>query len=177
MWRRTIAAVAWLPVLCFAQEGEISNLIKTVPARDLPWLSARAQMCVVEAAQFHRVNQDVLVAMLRVESNAKSPPVTTNKNRSIDVGLLRTNSVHFNDLLKKGVAPKDLLDECVSLYVGAWMYSKKVFKYGNTWRAIGSYHSDTPRLNYRYQALVHNELVAMKVLSAAKITVPPLSPP
>lgn len=133
----------------------------------------RTQRCLSDAASYHHVNVDVLAAIVRVESKGNPRTVSKNKNNSIDVGLVGINSIHFPDLKNKGVFPQDLLDECVSLYVGAWMYSKKIHKHGNTWRAIGAYNSETPGCNYRYQTLIHNELVSMKVIkNSAYLSVP-----
>ncbi len=97
-----------------------------------------------------------------------------NANQTVDLGLAGINSVHFPELLSKGVAPAHLQDECVSSYVGAWLYSRKVFKYGNGWRAIGAYHSETPYFSNRYQVLIFNELVSMGAYAGPKLPVPPL---
>jgi hypothetical protein len=32
----------------------------------------------------------------------------------------------------------------------AWLYAKKVRKHGNTWTAVGAYHSETPHLRDAY---------------------------
>ena len=124
-------------------------------------LSERALQCVQSASQYHRVNPQILVAIARVESRGNPLAVGRNSNGTLDVGLVQTNSIHFDDLVKKGVAPAHLQDECVSLYVGAWMLSKKMAKHGNTWAAIGAYHSETPQHNYKYQRLIYSELIAM----------------
>lgn len=137
-------------------------------------LSGRAEQCIKEAASYHNVGEDILRAIVRHESRGRADTVMQNSNGSIDVGLVGTNSIHFTELQKKGVAPADLLDECYSVYVGAWMYSQKVFAYGNSWFAIGAYHSKTPYFNQRYQVLIYNELVKMGVMKGGYMPVPPL---
>lgn len=134
----------------------------------------RTEACIAGAAQYHSVSPSVLLAIVRHESRGRAQTVLRNTNGSIDVGLTGINSVHFAELRKKGVAPEQLLDECVSVYVGAWTLSKKIFKYGNTWKAVGAYHSETAYFNQRYQALIYNELVDMGVLGLGKIIVPAL---
>lgn len=129
-----------------------------------PVLSPRALQCVRDAANYHRVNPDVLRAIARHESRGNPRAVNKNTNGTLDVGLVQTNSLHFEDLVKKGVTPEHLQDECISLYVGAWMLSKKMAKHGNNWWAIGAYHSETPRYNYKYQYLIYQELVVMGVV-------------
>lgn len=135
-------------------------------------LSPRTQACVSGAALYHSVNPQVLSAILVHESRGKPQTIVRNTNGSIDVGLAGINSIHFPELAKTGVTPADLLDECVSAYVGAWKLSKKINKYGNTWRAIGAYHSETPHFNARYQALIFNKMIDMGFLNAQKVAVP-----
>jgi soluble lytic murein transglycosylase-like protein len=137
-------------------------------------LSGRAQQCVAGAAAYHQVSADVLKAIVSHESRERANTVAKNTDGSIDVGMMGTNSVHFTELQSKGVAPSDLLDECYSIYVGAWMYSQRVFKYGNSWRAIGAYHSKTPYYNERYQVLIYNEMIELGLLVGRLLAVPPL---
>lgn len=73
-----------------------------------------------------------------------------SSNGTEDVGATQANSVHFETLRKYGIRRDDLLDACTSVYVGAWLYAKKVRKYGNTWTAVGAYHSETPHLRDAY---------------------------
>lgn len=134
-------------------------------------LSPRAAACVQGAALYHSVSPQVLEAILIHESLGKPNTVVNNTNGSSDLGLAGINSVHFPELARKGVMPADLFDECVSTFVGAWKLSKKIYKHGNTWRAIGAYHSETPHFNARYQALIFNKMVDLGFLSEKKIAV------
>lgn len=149
-------------------------LVMAVPAVAGAMISARAEECIQGASAYHSVNSDILRAIVRHESRGHANTVARNTNGSIDVGLVGTNSVHFDELIKKGIAPAYLLDECVSVYWGAWNYSKKVYKYGNSWMAVGAYHSETPYFSARYQALIYNEMVVMGVLAGPQLLVPPL---
>lgn len=124
-------------------------------------VSAKARQCLGSAAMHHRVNVLILEAIVRHESRGKPGLVLSNSNGSVDVGLTGINSVHFPELATKGVAPQDLLDECVAIYVGAWKLSKKMAHHGNTWWAVGAYHSETPMYNARYQRRIWAELKAM----------------
>lgn len=132
-------------------------------------LSPRARACVTAAASYHRVNPTVLEAIGRHESRGKADTITNNLNGSIDVGLMGINSVHFAELSRKGVDPADLFDECVAVYVGAWKLSKKLARHGNTWWAIGAYHSESPQHNVRYQQKILAELIAMGAVKATQI--------
>lgn len=137
-------------------------------------LSSVAQGCIVEAAAYHSVNSAILEAIVRHESRGRSDAVSRNTNGSVDIGLTGINSIHIPELIRKGVAPGRLKDECVSIYVGAWKLSQSMFKYDNSWWAVGAYHSRTPQYNLRYQALIYNELVSMGVIAPPMAFVPPL---
>jgi len=110
--------------------------------------------CIDEAASYHQVNQYILRAIALQESSMRSWIVHRNSNGTVDVGLLGTNSVHFNELSKFGIAPDHLTDPCLAAYVGAWMYRKKVQKFGNTWNAVGAYHSETPSEMAKYSSRI-----------------------
>lgn len=134
-----------------------------------------ATKCVASAAEFHKVNPWVLKGILKVESSFNPRAVNRNQNGSIDVGIGQMNSIHFKELSVHGIAPNDLLDPCVGTYVAAWHLAKQLKNYGNTWYAIGAYHSATPYFNSRYQALVYNALIGMGVVAGPKLWVAPLN--
>lgn len=110
--------------------------------------------CFDDAAAFHSVNPWILRAIAFQESSFKANVVTRNTNNSIDVGMTGTNSTHFPELKKFGIDPQDLLDPCKSVYVSAWLYRKKVNKFGNTWTAVGAYHSENSPHKEKYIAKI-----------------------
>jgi soluble lytic murein transglycosylase-like protein len=132
--------------------------------------------CVAPAAQYHKVNDQILAAILRIESRMNEKAINRNSNGSMDVGIAGTNSIHFNELARHGIAPENLLDACVATYVAAWDLSKKMARFGNNWFGIAAYHSATPYYNNRYQLLIYNELVSVGVLQGRRAAVPPLRP-
>lgn len=134
-----------------------------------------ATRCIAPAAEFHKVNQWVLTGILKVESAFNAGAINRNQNGSTDVGIGQMNSIHFKELNRYGIAPNDLLDPCVGTYVAAWHLAKQMKAYGNTWFAIGAYHSATPYFNARYQALVYNALISMGVVSGSNLRVAPLN--
>ena len=114
--------------------------------------------CVEEAAAFHKVNAMVLRAIVYHESRGNPLTVVRNTNDTVDVGLGGLNSVHFSELGRYGIAPDHLLDGCVNVYVVAWHLSKQVKQYGNTWTAVGTYHSKTPQHRDRYSNEIYKVL-------------------
>lgn len=113
--------------------------------------------CFDSAAAYQGVNADILRAISIKENRRCDATVSKNTNGSVDVGCMQINSVHFQELSSYGVFPDDLLDhdQCKNIYIGAWHYKKMVKKYGNTWTAVGAYHSETPKYRDPYAADVY----------------------
>lgn len=147
-------------VSAFAQE---TNAYDPPPPRATVNLHEPGTACVAPAAEYHQVNPQILEAILRVESNLNPNTVVRNTNNSIDVGIAGINSIHFKELGKFGIGPSDLLKPCIGIYVAAWHLAKQYRKFGNTWWAVGAYHSNTPEHNTRYQSLVATQIRKMGI--------------
>lgn len=132
--------------------------------------------CIQEASQFHTVNPTVLRAIILVESGGKAHTISKNSNDTYDYGVGGINSVLLPELKTYGIAPTDLMNACVNVYVTAWHLRKKIAQHGNTWYGIAAYHSATPYYNNRYQVLLHNALLDLGAITGSKRTVPPLRP-
>jgi soluble lytic murein transglycosylase-like protein len=110
----------------------------------------------------------VLRAVAWFESKGDASAINRNANGSIDVGQLQINSIHFGDLAREGVPHRALTDPCINVYVAAWLLKQKMVKYGNTWRAIGAYHSESPRLRDAYARSIQKILVMWGELQVAQ---------
>lgn len=110
--------------------------------------------CFDDAARYQTVNPWVLRAIAERESHFNPNAIHRNSNNTEDVGLAGINSVHLPELAKYGIGRQDLLDACKAAYVAAWRLGKMVAKYGNTWDAVGAYHSETPAHRDNYSALI-----------------------
>lgn len=84
------------------------------------------------------------------ESRFRADAMHRNENQSIDMGLMQINSIHLAELKRYGIDARTLQDGCASVYIGAWHLRRKIARYGNTWEAVGAYHSETPALRDRY---------------------------
>jgi soluble lytic murein transglycosylase-like protein len=122
--------------------------------------TARADDCFEQAAVYQGVNPLILRAVAWHESKGDPAAVNRNANGSIDVGQAQINSVHFSDLKRLGIPHRALTDACVNIYVAAWLIKQKMVKYGNTWRAIGAYHSESPKQRDAYARSIQKILVA-----------------
>jgi soluble lytic murein transglycosylase-like protein len=104
-----------------------------------------AKLCTWEgAAERYGVNPQVLYAIAAQESSLNPKAVHLNTDGSQDVGLTQINSKWLPHLSKLGVTEENLTNPCINMHVGAYLLSLKMIRHGNTWRAIGSYHSNTP---------------------------------
>lgn len=121
--------------------------------------------CIERAAAFHRVNPKVLKAIVFQESSGRHWIVTKNSNQTYDYGASGINSVHLPELSRHGITARHLMDGCTNVFVGAWKYSKKVAKYGNSWKAVGAYHSETPERREAYSARIQAHLIKWGVIS------------
>jgi len=124
--------------------------------------------CLDQASDFHRVNAWVLRAIIWQESGNRSTVVVRNTNGSVDVGLGQINSVHYRELGLYNVAPAQLLDSCVNTYVAAWLLAKKMKAHGNTWEAVGAYHSETPSEKWPYVARIQGILARWQVVESTR---------
>lgn len=109
-----------------------------------PNAAAYTYDCFDVAAAYQGVRVGILRAIAIRENPRCDGTVSVNKNKSIDKGCMQINSVHYEELAKHGVTPEDLDDQCKNIFVGAWHYRGKIDKHGNTWKAVGAYHSETP---------------------------------
>ncbi len=122
----------------------ISCLIPAIAAAD----------CFDDAAAAYQVNPWILRGIAHVESRFNPAAINRNTNGTIDIGMMQTNSIHLPRLAKYGITRQDIMQPCTSVHVAAWMLREKMNKHGNTWNAVGAYHSETPFYRDRYAAKV-----------------------
>ena len=98
-----------------------------------------------------------------MESNEN--PKAQNLNRQFkglneDIGMMQINSIWLPQLAKFGISRDALFNPCLNVHIGAWILAQQMQTYGNTWTAVGAYHSRTPDRNKWYADKVHNRLKA-----------------
>jgi soluble lytic murein transglycosylase-like protein len=117
------------------------------------------------AAARYGVNPYVLYAIAQQESSLNPRATNNNSNGSIDFGLTQINSQWLPHLKQFGITAKSLMDPCTNLHVGAYILALNVRQHGNTWNAIGAYHSSTPSRRDRYARSIYQRLRAMGQVS------------
>jgi len=110
--------------------------------------------CFDTAAAYHHVNGDVLRAIAWLESHNQPAAEHQNENGSVDYGVMQINSIHLAQWAQYGVNRTVLMQPCKNVYVAAWHLRHMIDRYGNTWAAVGSYHSATPQYRDQYVAQI-----------------------
>jgi len=106
--------------------------------------------CFDDAASWQGVHPGVLRAISLRENARCDATVHINRNGTVDIGCMQINSIHLPELANYGISARELMDSCINIFVGAHHYKKMVLKYGNTWKAVGAYHSETPERRDAY---------------------------
>ena len=127
-----------------------------------------ANDCFDKAGAYQGVNPLILRAVAWRESKGDATAINRNANGSIDVGQLQINSIHFPELTRQGIPHRALTDPCVNIFVAAWLLKQKMVRYGNTWRAIGAYHSESPHERDAYARSIQAILVSWGELQPAR---------
>ena len=120
------------------------------------------QPCWDEAARYHGLDPWLLYAVAYTESTHNPGIISRpNRNGTYDIGLMQINSIWLPELRKYGITQQTLMNACASTYVGAWIMSKNIKRYGYTWKAIAAYNVgsvEDPRryqIGYRYASKVY----------------------
>jgi soluble lytic murein transglycosylase-like protein len=126
-------------------------------------------LCTWEvAATRYGVNPQVLYAIAAQESGLKAGAVHQNDDGSQDIGLTQINSKWLPQLSKLGVTQENLANPCINMHVGAYILSLHMMKHGNTWEAIGSYHSNTPWRRDQYAKTIYRRVQVLNGAPASK---------
>ncbi len=128
--------------------------------------------CIDQAAAYHGVNSQVLRAIGWHESRLRPQAMGYNRNGTVDIGAFQINSVHLPALARYGVDQRALAEGCVSAYVAAWHYRRQVDEFGNTWMAVGAYHSRTPARAAWYANQIARQLMQWGVTPPGPLPYP-----
>lgn len=127
-----------------------------------------AEQCTWEGvASRYGVNAQVLYAIAHLESSVNPSALRKNSDGTQDIGMMQINSRWLPHLGKFGITSKHLFDPCINLHVGAYILSLSMQRYGNTWQAIGTYHSATPEHRDRYAKQIFHRLNRLGLVQTA----------
>jgi soluble lytic murein transglycosylase-like protein len=123
--------------------------------------------CFSAAAAYQSVNPLILRAIAWQESHDNVSAMHKNRNGSIDYGLMQINSIHLPALAQYGISSNKLMDPCSNVYIAAWHLRRQMDKYGNSWAAVGAYHSETPALRDQYAKQIIGILRRWNIIQSA----------
>ena len=137
----------------------------------LAGLTATAQAdCIDSAADAWGVNSVVLRAIGWHESGLKSSAVgSPNRNGTRDFGAFQINE---SVLRQYGVSKEESLVGCRSAEIAAKHLKRQMDEFGNTWRAVGAYHSRTPARANWYASRIQAILKRWQVIDANAPEIP-----
>ena len=170
-----------LPASCPRPRAHLRRRIAFVLASALAAGAQQAHAdCIADAAARHQVNADVLRAIGWHESRLQPDAVGHNTNGSVDVGAFQINSIHLGELARYGIDRAALADGCVCADVAAWHYRRQIESLGNSWQAVGAYHSRTPARAAWYANRIAAILMRWRVMPSGELPFPAertLAPP
>ena len=114
--------------------------------------------CLEDAAAYHRVSPLLVRGIAQTESSMRSWVTNRNANGSEDIGLMQINSAHLPRLARYGISRQSLFDPCTNAYVGTWILSDCISRYGETWTAVGCYNAGSSDKRLRYANRVYQVL-------------------
>jgi len=117
--------------------------------------------CVVTASEYYGVPLVYVIGVMATEGGRVGECVK-NTNGTRDCGPMQVNTVWQKKLAPYGITEPVLRDNgCLNVAVGTWILAQHLSKHP-PWKAIGAYHSLTPRLNSAYQHRVYRRLQNIK---------------
>lgn len=121
--------------------------------------------CVTSSATTYGINPFVLLAILKVESNARTGVIGKNTDGSEDLGPGQFNTRSWAKvLIEKYKIPREALlhDMCQAVRALGFAVRTEIdAARGDLWEGIGNYHSRTPVHHKKYIRLVYGAYSAM----------------
>jgi soluble lytic murein transglycosylase-like protein len=130
--------------------------------------SAAIFSCMLAAGQHYNVPPRLLQSIAHVESGYRTNAINTNKNGTVDIGVMQINSMWLPELAKYGIERQHLFEPCTNIKVGAWILSQEVARYGYNWEAIGAYNAGPYTAKNRHRKLTQYRSYATRVLNRWK---------
>ena len=100
--------------------------------------------CFKEAAERYKVNEILVRAIAKTESDYNPNARNINTDGSEDIGVMQINSSWLSTLRQFGIGREELKDPCTNVNIGSWILAKNIEQYGGTWRAVGAYNARSP---------------------------------
>jgi soluble lytic murein transglycosylase-like protein len=135
--------------------------------------ASASAFCFEEAGNEYGISPHLLRSIAQHESGMNPLAIGRNANGTYDYGLMQINSSWAKALgtehwMKLG-------DPCTNVRTGAWILARCMRRHGYTWRAVGCYHSNTPRRRDRYACRIAAVMAKQARWSESQIQAPMVS--
>lgn len=131
-----------------------------IPPNLPPPVSPPAQVieyCVNSSSQRFRIHPLVIKSIIEVEGG-KIGTLSLNSNGSYDMGIMQINTINLPMIRKrfpKLTWSQIAFSPCTNIAIGTWLLSRHLKSTNNdVWKAVGNYHSKTPKYHKRYLRLI-----------------------
>ena len=96
----------------------------------------KGTLCFADAGEKHNVDERILIAIAKYESNFNERAVSPNKDGGghTSYGIMQISDVWKPLLEKNGLTIEDLYEPCKNIQLGAYLYKKDPKNFGKKWR-------------------------------------------
>lgn len=131
---------------------------------ETPMTLYQVNVCTQYANQRYPTASTLAIKVLLATEGGQIGTIRKNTDDSYDLGPMQINTIHLVDIRHEfGFTARDLVyNPCKNILVGTWLLSKHILAYpGAIWKAIGSYHSKTPRVREIYLSKARKSYVRL----------------
>lgn len=95
----------------------------------------KGTLCFADASEKHNVDERILIAIAKSESNFNERAVSPNKDKRghTSYGIMQISDVWKPLLEKNGLTIEDLYEPCKNIQLGAYLYKKNPKNFGKRW--------------------------------------------
>lgn len=96
----------------------------------------KGTLCFADASEKHNVDERILIAIAKSESNFNERAVSPNKDKRghTSYGIMQISDVWKPLLEKNGLTIEDLYEPCKNIQLGAYLYKKNPKNFGKRWK-------------------------------------------
>ena len=120
--------------------------------QDYPEQEVQINQCIHVASEAYQIDP-ILLRAIREQERGYVGFWRESAGKSYDYGPMQINSIHLGSLKKFGITAEQLVyDACINVAAGAWHLRNKLNETGgDIWKAVGWYHSKTPKHGHKYR--------------------------
>lgn len=112
------------------------------------------EYCINSAAKKYQIHPLVIEAITVVEGGHVGT-VSKNTNGTYDLGIMQINTINIENVQREypNYRFEDIaFSPCGNIMSGTYLLSQHFKKTKDIWKAVGNYHSKTPKYHNRYLA-------------------------